>query len=144
MKFLHVLAAIAWLGGISFMLLALRPAAAALLLPSERLPLMVQVMQRFFALVWASIAVLVLTGLGMLLGVGMQHAPIGWHLMLGLGLLMTALFGHLYFGPFRRLRQAVDTGNWPEGARRMGQIASLAGINLGLGVMAIAAVSFVL
>ena len=77
MKFLHVLAAIAWLGGISFMLLALRPVAAALLPPSERLPLMVQVMQRFFALVWASIAVLVLTGLGMLLGVGMQHAPIG-------------------------------------------------------------------
>ena len=144
MKFLHVLAAIAWLGGISFMLLALRPAAAALLLPSERLPLMVQVMQRFFALVWTSIAVLVLTGLAMLLGVGMQHAPIGWHLMLGLGLLMAALFGHLYFGPFRRLRQAVDTGNWPEGARRMGQIGSLAMINLGLGVMAIAAVSFVL
>jgi uncharacterized membrane protein len=105
---------------------------------------MVQIMQRFFALVWASIAVLVLTGLGMLLSVGMQHAPIDWHLMLGLGLLMAALFGHLYFGPFRRLRQAVDTGNWPEGARRMGQIASLAGINLGLGVMAIAAVSFVL
>ena len=141
-KLLHLLAAIAWLGGISFMLLALRPAATALLALPQRLPLMAQVMQRFFALVWASIAALLLTGLVMLLGAGMKQAPLGWHLMLGLGLLMIAIFGHLYFGPFRRLKLAIQTGNWPEGGRCMGQIAPLAEINLGLGVLAIAAISF--
>jgi len=142
MKFLHVLAAIAWLGGISFMLLALRPAAAELLTPPQRLPLMAQTLQRFFTLVWATIVVLLLSGLAMLLGVGMKNAPAGWHAMLGIGLVMFALFGHLYFGPFRRLKQAVSAADWPEGGRRVGQIATLATVNLALGVLAIGAVYF--
>ncbi len=142
MKFLHVLAAIAWLGGISFMLFALRPAAAELLAPPQRLPLIAQTLQRFFKLVWVTIVVLLLSGLAMLLGVGMKNAPAGWHAMLGIGLVMFALFGHLYFGPFRRLKHAVSAANWPEGGRRVGQIATLATVNLALGVLAIAAVYF--
>jgi len=142
MKFLHVLAAIAWLGGISFMLLALRPAAIALLAPPQRLPLIAQTLQRFFWMVWATIVVLLLSGLAMLLAVGMKNAPAGWHAMLGIGLVMFALFGHLYFGPFRRLKQAVSAADWPEGGRRVGQIATLATVNLALGVLAIGAVYF--
>ncbi|MFZ3141894.1 DUF4149 domain-containing protein [Polaromonas sp.] len=142
MKFLHVLAAMAWLGGISFMLFALRPAATDLLAPPQRLPLIAQTLKRFFRLVWITIIVLLLTGLAMLLGVGMKNAPAGWHAMLGTGLLMFALFGHLYFGPFRRLQQAVSAADWPEGGRRVGQIATLAMLNLGLGVLSIAAVLF--
>lgn len=142
MKFLHVLAAIAWLGGVTFMLFALRPVVGAVLAPPQRLPLIAQVLQRFFAVVWASIALLLLTGLVMLLGVGMKNAPIGWHAMLGIGLLMFALFGHLYFGPFRRLKLAVGESNWPEGGRRVGQIVTLAQAILSLGVVAIAAVFF--
>lgn len=142
MKFLHLLSAIVWLGGVSFMLFALRPAAAALLTPPLRLPVIALTLGRFFRLVWTAIAVLLLTGLAMLLGVGMKHAPAGWHAMLGLGLLMFALFGHLYFGPFRRLKLAVSATDWPEAGRRVGQIAMLAKIILGLGVLAIAAVFF--
>ena len=142
MKLLHVLAAIAWLGGISFMLFALRPAAAELLAPPQRLPLIAQTLQRFFRLVWATIVVLLLSGLAMLLDVGMKNAPAGWHAMLGIGLVMFALFGHLYFGPFRRLGQAVNAADWAEGGRRAGQIATLAMVNLTLGVLAIAAVFF--
>lgn len=124
------------------MLLALRPAAAELLTPPQRLPLIAQTLQRFFTLVWATIVVLLLTGLAMLLGVGMKNAPAGWHAMLGIGLVMFALFGHLYFGPFRRLKQAVSAANWAEGGRRAGQIATLATVNLALGVLAIGAVFF--
>jgi uncharacterized membrane protein len=142
MKFLHIAAAVFWLGGISFMLFALRPAAAAQLSPPQRLPLIALVLSKFFPLVWLAIGLLLLTGLGMLLTVGMKNAPLGWHLMLGVGLLMFALFGHLYFGPYRRLKLAVAGANWPEGGRRVGQIATLAGINLGLGTLAIAAVIF--
>ena len=141
MKFLHIAAAIAWLGGVSFMLFALRPAASALA-PPQRLPLIAGVLQRFFVVVWASIVVLLLTGLVMLLRVGMKNAPIGWHLMFGIGLVMFALFGHLYFGPFRRLQRAVAAADWPEGGRRVGQIATLASVNLVLGALAIAAVIF--
>ena len=124
------------------MLFALRPAAAELLAPPQRLALMAQTLERFFRLVWVTIVVLLLTGLAMLLGVGMKNAPAGWHAMLGIGLVMFARFGHLYFGPFRRLKQAVSAADWPEGGRRAGQIATLSMVNLGLGVLAIAAVFF--
>jgi len=107
----NVSAAIVWMGGVSFMLFALRPAAMDLP-PPQRLPLMAQVLMRFFRLVWLCIGLLLATGLVMLLGVGMKQAPVGWHLMLGIGLLMFAVFGHLYFGPFRRLRAAVAAADW--------------------------------
>ena len=142
MKFLHIAAAIAWLGGVSFMLFALRSAAAEQLAPPQRLPLIAQVLRRFFVLVWISIVVLLVSGLWMMLGVGMKNAPTGWHIMFGLGLVMFALFGHLYFGPFRRLKLAVAGANWLDGGKRMGQIATLAQINLVLGALAIAAVIF--
>lgn len=141
MKFLHLAAAIVWLGGIAFMLFALRPAAAQLP-PAQRLPLIAQVLQRFFALVWLSIGLLLLTGLAMRLAAGMTNAPLGWHLMLGIGVLMFALFGHLYFGPYRRLQRAVAAADWPEGGQHVAQIATLAGLNLLLGGLAIAAVIF--
>lgn len=141
MKFLHVAAAVTWLGGVSFMLFALRPAAVQLA-PPQRLALIADVLQRFFRLVWTAIALLLVTGLWMLLGAGMKNAPTGWHLMFGIGLLMFALFGHLYFGPYRRLRLAVIAADWPEGGRRVGQIATLATVNLVLGAIAIAAVIF--
>ena len=141
MKFLHLMSAIVWLGGASFMLFALRPATGQLA-PEQRLPFIKDVLGRFFALVWVTIGLLLLTGLAMLLAVGMKNAPVGWHLMLGLGTLMFLLFGHLYFGPFRRLKLAVAASDWPEGGRRVGQIAALAGVNLALGVIAIAAVIF--
>lgn len=140
MKFLHIAASIAWLGGVGFLLVALRPAAVALLALPQRLPLIARVLSRFFVLVWISIGVLLVSGLWMLLAVGMKNAPIGWHVMLGLGLLMFALFGHLYFGPFRRLKLAVAAANWPEGGKRAAQIATLAQINLVIGAVSIAAV----
>ena len=143
MKFLHLAAAVVWLGGISFMLFALRPAAQALLAPPQRLPLIAAVLGKFFRLVWISIGLLLVTGLAMLLAVGMKNAPAGWHLMLGIGLLMFALFGHLYFGPYRRLQLAVAAADWPEGGRRVRQIVMLSGINLALGTAAIAGVIFV-
>jgi uncharacterized membrane protein len=52
---------------------------------------------------------------------------------------MMAIFAHIYFAPFRRLKQAVAAANWPDGARRMTQIVVLAKINLALGWIAIAA-----
>jgi len=122
MNFLHVCAAIVWLGGVSFMLFALRPAAMDLP-PPQRLPLMALVLKRFFRLVWVCIGLLLATGLVMLLSVGMKQAPVGWHLMLGIGLLMFAVFGHLYFGPFWRLRAAVAAADW----QRAGQSSSCCG-----------------
>jgi uncharacterized membrane protein len=77
------------------------------------------------------------------MSVGMKAAPIGWHVMLGVGLLMFALFGHLYFGPFKRLKLAVAASDWPDAGRRMGQIQTLVTVNFALGWLAIAAVLFI-
>ena len=53
MIFLHLAAAITWLGDVSFMLFALRPAALQLA-PPQRLPLIADVLRRFLKLVWAT------------------------------------------------------------------------------------------
>ncbi len=142
-KLTHLAAAIVWLGGMTFILGALRPVAVAQLQPPSRLPLMAGVLSRFFVAVWASIAVLLLSGVFMLVAVGMKNAPIGWHLMLGIGLLMFAIFGHLYFGPWRRMKAAVAVGDWPEAGQRMAQIHPLVVANFVLGWLAVALVYLV-
>jgi uncharacterized membrane protein len=127
------------MGGMAFMVMALRPALGTLQ-PAQRLPLVVEVLRRFFVVVMVSIVLLLATG-GMLL---MQAAggatPRGWHAMAGLGVLMMLVFGHIFFGPWRRLRQAVAAQDWPEAGKRMQQIAMLVKFNLALGWVAIAAV----
>lgn len=138
--FLHLAAAIFWIGGMAFVVLALRPAAHAVLQPPQRLPLMVQVLRRFFPVVIASIAVLLATGVPLMLQVPGAQAPRGWHAMAGLGILMVLVFGHIFFAPWRRAQRAVAAQDWPEGGRRMNQIALLVKVNLGLGWLAIAAV----
>lgn len=138
--FLHLAGTIFWMGGMAFMLLALRPAAHAQLQPPVRLPLMVDVLRRFFVLVIISIALLLATGLWLLMQVPGAQAPAGWHAMAGLGVLMMLVFGHIFFAPWRRLQRAVAAQDWPEGGKRVNQIALLVKVNLGLGWLAIAAV----
>jgi len=138
--FLHLAAAILWVGGMAFVLTALRPAVAGLLQPPQRLPLMVQVLRRFFAVVLACIAVLLATGVPLLLQVPGAQAPRGWHVMAGLGIVMVLVFGHIWFSPWRRTQRAVTAQDWPEGGKRLNQIATLVKVNLVLGFLAIAAV----
>ena len=138
--FFHLAAAILWMGGMAFMLLALRAPLTAQLPPPQRLPLMAAVLGRFFAVVGASIAVLLGSGLSLWLRAGTGSAPPGWHAMLGLGLVMMLIFGHIFFSPFRRMKRAVAAADWPEGGKLAARITLLAKINLGLGWLAIAAV----
>jgi uncharacterized membrane protein len=139
LMFFHLAAAIFWMGGMAFMVLALRPAVAAQLQPPQRLALLQAVLARFFVVVTASIAVLLATGLWWMAEAG-AAAPAGWKAMSAVGLVMMLVFGHIYFGPWRRMQAAVGQADWPEAGRRMGQITLLAKINLGLGWIAIAAV----
>lgn len=137
--FLHLAAAIFWMGGMTFMVLALRPAAQKHLQPPVRLPFMVDVLRIFFGVVAVSIVVLLVTG-GWLYAQVPSPRPAGWHAMAGLGLLMMLIFGHIFFSPFGRLKKASAASDWAEGGRRMGQITLLAKVNLALGWAAIAAV----
>ena len=136
---LHVLSAVIWVGGMFFAYMALRPVAASLLEPPHRLNLWAQVFQRFFPWVWLAVLVLLVTGLWMLFGFfgGMAHVRLHIHLMLGIGLLMMLIFFHIYFAPFRRLKQAVAEKDWQTGGAKLGQIRMLVGLNLILGLLVV-------
>jgi uncharacterized membrane protein len=140
---LHILAAVIWVGGMFFAYLVLRPAAAAQLQPPERLSLWANVFARFFPWVFAAIALLLLTGFWMVLWFYGGFAAVGLYvkLMTWLGILMMLLFLHVFFAPFRRLRQAVAAEDWPGGARQLAQIRVLVGINLTLGLLLVAIAS---
>ncbi|MBE2264219.1 MAG: CopD family protein [Burkholderiaceae bacterium] len=142
-KLVHVAAAVIWLGGMAFVLLALRPVAIAQLQPPARLPLLTAVMGRFFVTVWLSMAALLGTGGAILAATGMKGVPAGVHLMLAIGLLMMAIFAWLYFMPFRHLKAAVARSEWPAAGQQMGRIHPLVVLNFCLGWLAVAAVYLV-
>lgn len=133
---LHLLAVLVWVGGMFFALLALRPAAASVLDAPQRLHLWAAVFARFFPWVWISVLILLGSGLWMMYGwFGGMRAPPYVHAMFGLGLLMMALFAHLYFSPYRRLRQALAVGDIAGAGRRLAQIRMIVGVNLLLGLL---------
>lgn len=136
---LHILSAVIWVGGMFFAYMVLRPVAASLLEPPLRLTLWAQVFDRFFPWVWAAVVALLATGLWMLFGFydGMAFVGLHVHVMLLLGLVMMLIFMHVYFAPFRRLKQAVAAQNWKAGGEKLGQIRKLIGVNLSLGLLVI-------
>ena len=119
--------------------MVLRPSAGPLEAP-VRLQLWERVFSRFFPWVWASVATLLASGLGMFFWGygGFAAAGIYVHLMLGIGLLMMAIYAHLYFVPWRRLRRAVAAANWPEAGAQLGVIRRIVGVNLMLGLITVA------
>lgn len=136
---LHVLAAVVWLGGMFFAHFCLRPAAVETLEPPKRLPLLEATFRRFFRYVSAAVLVLFLTGLPLLLQVGFRHAPTGWHLMFTLGIVMAAVFIHIYARLYPQLRRDCAALAWPSAAEVLARIRLWVTVNLALGVCAVAA-----
>lgn len=138
---LHLLAAVVWVGGMFFAWMVLRPAAGTLE-PPQRLRLWDDSFGRFFPWVWGSVILLPVTGVWLIFRLfgGMGGSPLYVHLMLALGLAMIAIFLHVWFAPYRRLRAAVARQEWPAGAAALGSIRRLVGINLALGLVVLALV----
>jgi uncharacterized membrane protein len=136
---LHVLSAVLWVGGMFFAYQVLRPVAAQQFEPPQRLKLWAQVFSRFFPWVWISVILLPVTGYWMVFSVfgGMNAVGLYIHIMQGLGWLMILLYLHLYFVPFRRLKEAVITEQWPEAGKHLNQIRQIVGTNLLLGILVI-------
>ncbi|MFZ5577898.1 MAG: CopD family protein [Pseudomonadota bacterium] len=126
----------------AFILFAMRPAALATLQAPTRPQFLLATLGRFFPLVWLSIAVILVTGLIIMLQVGFARSPIGWHAMFGIGLVMMAIFAHIFFAPYRRARRAAALQDWPSAARGLEQIHPLVILNFSLGWIAIAAALF--
>ena len=135
----HVLGVVVWVGGMFFAYMALRPVAASVLEPPQRLTLWAGVFGKFFPWVWLSVASILLTGLHMVVKLG-AATPLYALVMLALGTLMMLLFGHVYYVPYARLKRAVGAQDWPAGGAALGQIRTLIGVNLSLGLLTIVVV----
>jgi uncharacterized membrane protein len=135
----HVWASVVWVGGMFFALVALRPATAPLD-PGPRLDLWLRVLARFFAWVFAAIALLLASGYILIFGVlgGFAGAGLHIHIMQATGIVMMLLFLHLYFAPWRRFRAAVSRRDTPEAARQLNQIRWIVTVNLVLGMLTVA------
>ncbi|MGC6373633.1 CopD family protein [Pseudomonas sp. K2I15] len=140
---LHVLAALIWVGGMFFAWMILRPAAMAALDGPARLKLWVNVFQRFFVWVWVAVLVLPISGVGLLQlrFSGFETAPRYVQIMMGLYVVMTALFIRIQALKLPELRTAVAAEDWPAGAAALGQIRKLVGINLIVGLVLVAIAS---
>lgn len=138
-RLLHLLGVVVWVGGMFFAYMTLRPAAAALLEPPQRLPLWQATLSRFFTWVWVAVALIVVSSVWMLAELGGLKAVGTYvHLMLGIGLAMMLIFAHVFFVPYRRLTRAVQAKDWPAGGGALAQIRKLVGLNLILGLVTIA------
>jgi uncharacterized membrane protein len=135
LKAVHVLCAVLWVGGMFFAYGVLRP-SLSVLEPPQRLALHAQVFRRFFLVVWHAMPLIILSGFVMLFGYYGGMAGAGWpvHAMMGLGLVMAAIFIAIVFGPYRRFRRATDRAVM---VPALDSIRRLIGINLVLGLVTV-------
>ena len=140
---IHVLAALVWVGGMFFAWMVLRPAAVKALEGPARLKLWVEVFPRFFAWVWVAVIILPIGGVGMIhiRFNGFETAPRYVQIMMGLYLVMTALFIRIQALQLPELRKAVLAEDWATGAATLGGIRRLVGINLLIGLLLVAIAS---
>jgi uncharacterized membrane protein len=136
----HVLGVVVWVGGMFFAYMALRPVAASVLEPPQRLSLWAGVFGKFFPWVWTSVALILGSGLHMLVKLGGAAAPHYVLTMLVLGVVMMLIFAHVFFAPYKKLKRAVGQQDWKAGGAALGQIRKLIAINLSLGLLTIAVV----
>lgn len=136
--FLHLASVIVWVGGMFFAHFCLRPVAAQQLAPPQRLPLLAAVLGRFFVVVALAIVLILISGFASLKVTGFALAPLHWHVMSGLGLLMAGIFAVIYFRFYPRLRAGVAAEDWPAAGAAMNRIRQLVASNLLLGGLTLA------
>jgi len=134
---LHLLATTAWVGGMLYALVVLRP-ALSVLDPAPRLQVHMLTLKRFFLVVWHAMPITLITGWTMIAAAGWSMAFLPWYVnvMQVLAIAMAALFLYVYFVPFRRLRRAIRPG--PE---ILDRIRLLITVNLALGTATIVVAS---
>ena len=141
LKAIHLLAVMVWVGGMTFVLLCLRP-AASVLEPAARIALMHAAMRRFLAVVAVAIAVIFVCGVAMVaiawsaaVRAGLRfNMPLDWYVMFAVFFAMLAVFVHIRGVLFPRLDAALRGQRWADGASALGAIRREVVANLVLGV----------
>ncbi len=134
---IHGMAATAWIGGIFFAYMALRPAANKALEPPQRVKLWQATYAHFFPWVWLMIALLLVSGYLDLFSrfAGFATDALYLKLMHGIGWLMVLAFAYLYFGLYRKLSRALQTGDTQTAAATMMKMRPVMLTNLTLGML---------
>jgi uncharacterized membrane protein len=134
LKVLHLLFAVLWVGGMFFAYFVLRPSLVAID-PPQRMLLHTRVFRRFFLLVWHAMPIMLISGFGMLFLIGgMNFVPWPIHAMAALGVIMSAVFLAIVFGPYRKFRRTTDRTRM---ASSLDNIRRLIGLNLILGLLTV-------
>jgi uncharacterized membrane protein len=136
---IHLLSAISWVGGMFFAYFCLRPAAVETLDAPSRLKLWLATFARFLPYMAIAVTLILASGITMLLSVGFQFAPVGWHIMFTLGLFMAGVYLYIYLWLFPQLRRHCVASSWQEAAQALASIRRFVGINLALGLIVVMA-----
>jgi uncharacterized membrane protein len=133
---LHLLGIVVWVGGMFFAYMALRPVAAKLLEPPQRLQLWAGTFAKFFPWVWIAVAMILISGLAMIMRLG-GFSGLSWpvHAMFLMGLVMILIFMHVFFAPYGRLKRSVAVQDWKAAGAALVQIRMMIGLNLSLGLI---------
>jgi uncharacterized membrane protein len=138
MKLVHLLATTVWVGGMFFAYVVLRPTAAEILQPPERLRLWDKAFSRFFNWVWFAIFLILTSGFYMIyLFGGFVHLPLYVNLMLLMGLAMVTIYVYVYFKCYVQFNRMVSKQEWPAAGAMLGTIRKLVGLNLSIGLLTI-------
>lgn len=140
-KLLHLLSIVIWVGGMFFAYVVLRPSAADVLQPPERLRLWDKVFSRFFNWVWSAIFFVLVSGFYMiyLLG-GFAHVPLYINLMMLLGIVMVLIYVYVFFKCYVPFNLLVGKQEWPKAGAMLATIRKLVAVNTTIGLLTIAVV----
>lgn len=134
----HVLAVIVWIGGMFFGFVALRPAMKGMdTLTAARF--WSSLLSHYLPWLWTAIAVLLASGIYMVFNGFGGFGQLPWfvHFMMGIGIFMMLLSGHLSFSAFKKLKRAVAANDEALAAKAMRQIRIVTDVNLILGLLVV-------
>ena len=133
----HVLCVVIWVGGMFFAYVVLRP-SLGVLEPVQRIALHTQVFRRFFLVIWHAMPLILLSGFTMLFVFDGGAANAAWNInaMMLIGLILSAVFVLIVFGPFARFRRTTERAT---AAACIDRIRKLIGVNLALGIITVVA-----
>lgn len=141
MKLIHMLSIVVWVGGMFFAYVVLRPSAAEVLQPPERLKLWDKVFKSFFNWVWLSVFLVLVSGFYMiyLMG-GFAGLPLYINLMLLTGIAMMLIYIYVFFKCYVPFNRNVAKQEWPAAGAMLVTIRKLVALNLSIGLLTIAVV----
>jgi uncharacterized membrane protein len=138
MKLIHLLAITVWVGGMFFAYVVLRPSAAEILQPPERLRLWDKTFSKFFNWVWLGIFLILVSGFYMIyLFGGFVHLPMYINLMMLMGIVMVAIFVYVFFKCYALFTRQVAKQDWKAAGAMLGTIRKLVGLNLTIGLLTV-------